>query len=69
MIEVEVLVDNFKDEENYNKLITITRNNKEIVLNHKLLQKGDIYKITRERYSVLSKKGIVAKAKKEKKED
>lgn len=68
MIEVEVLKDNFKDKENYNKEITIKRNNKEIKILRKLLQKGDIYSVTKERYEVLSKKGIVAKVKKETKE-
>lgn len=69
MVEVEVLIDDFKDQENYSKKTTITRNGKEIEIQFKLLQKGDIYKITKERYNLLSKKGIVAKVKKESKQD
>lgn len=66
MIEVEVLIDNFKDEENFNKVTKIKRNGVEIEIIGKLLQKGDIYSVTKVRYEVLSKKGIVAKVKKEK---
>lgn len=66
MIEVEVLIDNFKDEENFNKVTKITRNGVEMEIIGKLLQKGDIYSVTKVRYEVLSKKGIVAKVKKEK---
>lgn len=67
MIEVEVLINNFRDKENkYNK-ISIIRKNQEIILSEgELLQKGDKYKITKERYSILSKLGIVTKAEKEK---
>ncbi len=71
MIEVEVLINNFKDKENKNKQIEIVRNKQGILLNEgELLQKGDRYKITKERYNELSKLGIVAKVQKEKdKED
>nr|DAV26491.1 MAG TPA: hypothetical protein [Caudoviricetes sp.] len=71
MIEVEVLINNFKDKENKNKKIEIIRNKQGILLNEgELLQKGDRYKITKERYNELSKLGIVVKAQKEKdKED
>lgn len=71
MTEVEVLINNFKDKENKNKKITVIRSNQEIILNEgDLLQKGDKYKITKERYNELSKLGIVVKAQKEKdKED
>lgn len=71
MIEVEVLINNFKDKENKNKKIEIVRNKQGILLNEgELLQKGDRYKITKERYNELSKLGIVVKAQKEKdKED
>lgn len=65
MIEVEVLIDNFKDIKNFNKKIKVKRNGQEIELENKLLQKGDIYSITKERYEYLSLKKIVAKAKKE----
>lgn len=68
MIKVEVLIDNFKDEENYSKEIPIVRNGSELKLKRKLLQKGDIYEISKERYEHLSKKGIVAKYKNSKKE-
>ena len=54
MVEVEVLIDNFKDKENYSKKTTIIRNGKEIEIQFKLLQKGDNYKITKERYNLLS---------------
>ena len=71
MIEVEVLINNFKDKQNKNKKITVIRSNQEIILNEgDLLQKGDKYKITKGRYNELSKLGIVVKAQKEKdKED
>ena len=71
MIEVEVLINNFKDKENKNKKIEIVRNKQEMLLNEgELLQKGDKYKITKGRYNELSKLGIVAKVQKEKdKED
>ena len=65
MTEVEVLIDNFKDLEIYNKSTKVIRNGKEIEIQFKLLQKGDIYNITKERYALLSKKGIVAKVKKD----
>lgn len=65
MIEVEVLIDDFKDVENYNKPTKIVRNGKEMEIQFKLLQKGDIYSISKERYVILSKKGIVAKVKKD----
>lgn len=67
MIEVEVLIDNFKDLKIYNKPTKIIRNKKEIEIQFKLLQKGDIYRVTKERYALLSKKGIVAKIKKDSK--
>ena len=71
MTEVEVLINNFKDKQNKNKKITVIRSNQEIIHNEgELLQKGDRYKITKERYNELSKLGIVVKAQKEKdKED
>lgn len=69
MVEVEVLIDDFKDIENYSKKTTIIRNGKAMDIQFKLLQKGDIYKISKERYSKLSKKGIVSKVKKESKEE
>ncbi len=70
MIEVEVLINNFKDKENYNKKNFIIRNGKKIEVENMLLQKGDIYTISKERYSILSEKGIVAKTKDKKdKED
>jgi hypothetical protein len=59
MIEVQVLIDNFKDLDNYSKKITITRNGKEKEIQFELLQKGDIYKISKERANYLSEKGIV----------
>lgn len=68
MIEVEVLINNFKDKENKNKKIQIIRNEKEITLNEgELLQIGDRYKISKERYNELSKLKIVTKALKDKK--
>jgi len=66
MIEVVVLIDNFRDKSNINKKINVIRNGKEIELYNKLLQKGDIYSISKERFNHLSKKNIVAKHKKEK---
>lgn len=67
MIEVEVLINNFRDKENKSNKISIIRKNQEIILSEgELLQKGDKYKITKERYSILSKLGIVTKAEKEK---
>jgi len=69
MVEVEVLIDNFKDNEVYNTEIIVKRNGKEVKLLNKLLQKGDVYYIRKERYVLLSKKGLVAKAKQDKKEE
>jgi len=69
MVEVEILINDFKDKKNYNKKITVIRNGKEIEIQFQLLQKGDIYKISKERYITLSKKGIVTKLKKDTKED
>lgn len=63
MIKVGVLIDNFKDKENYHNEIKIVRNGKEITIKEELLQTGDIYEISKERYNHLSKKGIVAKYK------
>lgn len=69
MIEVEVLINNFKDKENKNKKIQIIRNGKEIIINEgELLQSGDKYKISKERYSDLSKLKIVTKVLKDKKD-
>ncbi len=69
MIEVEVLINNFKDKENKNKKIQIIRNGKEIIINEgELLQSGDKYKISKERYSELSKLEIVTKVLKDKKD-
>ena len=68
MEEVEVLIDNFKDKENFDKTIKVKRNGVEIELKGKLLQKGDIYSTTKARSNELSKLGIVAKVKKEKSE-
>jgi len=65
MIEVEVLINNFKDKENYSKKITIVRDGKETELQYDLLQKGDKYKVSKDRYEELSKLEIVAKVKKE----
>lgn len=69
MIEVEVLINNFRDKENKNKKFQIVRNGKEIIINEgDLLQSGDRYKITKERYDELSKLKIVTKVLKEKKD-
>lgn len=61
MIEVKVLINNFRDIENYPKKINIIRNEKEMEVQNELLQIGDRYKITKKRYKELSEKGIVAK--------
>ena len=68
MIEVEVLINNFKDKENYQNKTIILRNGAEVELQEELFQKGDRYKITKERFEKLSKLGIVAKVAKEKKD-
>ena len=69
MIEVEVLINNFRDKENKNKKFQIVRNGKEVIINEgDLLQCGDRYKITKERYDELSKLKIVTKVLKEKKD-
>lgn len=54
MIEVEVLISNFKDKENKHL---------------GLLQPGYVYKVTKERYEELSKQGIVKKHIEPKKEE
>jgi len=70
MIDVEVLIDNFKDLKVYNQKITIIRNGKEKEIQFKLLQKGDIYKIDKSRYKALSEKRYVTKViKRDSKED
>lgn len=69
MIEVEVLINNFKDNANYSKKTKVIRNGKEIEIEDEFLQKGDIYKVSKERYKYLSDKRIVAKAKKQVKEE
>ena len=69
MVEVRVLINNFKDKENYNKRITIIRNGKEQMIQFTLLQKGDIYKITKERATYLIEKGIVELYKEQKKQE
>jgi len=66
MVEVEVLINNFKDKENFNKTTAVIRNGKEYILEKELLQPGDKYKISKERFEILSKKGIVQKAEKQK---
>ena len=63
MKEVVVLVESFKDLENYNKIIDVKRNGKTIKLHRQLLLKGDIYSISKERCSYLSKKKIVEEVK------
>lgn len=69
MIEVEVLIPNFKDKENYYKEITIVRNGKILKVFNELLQPGDRYKVSKERAVYLSEKNIVKTCKKlEKKE-
>lgn len=69
MIEVEVLINNFRDKENKNKKFQIVRNGKEIIINEgDLLQCGDRYKVTKERYDELSKLKIVTKVLKDKKD-
>ena len=69
MIKVEVLIDNFKDLENFDKPINVIRSGKEITVQRRLLFKGDIYEITKERYNLLSKDGIVCKYKENSKTD
>ncbi len=69
MIEVEVLINSFKDNENFYKQTKVLRNGKEIILYGNLLFKGDRYFITKDRYKELSEKGIVTKIKKEIKEE
>ncbi len=69
MIKVEVLIDNFKDLENFDKPIKIIRKGKETTIQRRLLFKGDIYEITKERYDRLSKDGIVCKYKENSKTD
>lgn len=66
MVEVEVLINNFKDLEVFPVETKVVRNGVEILLQNELLQKGDTYSITKERYTKLSKLGYVTKAKKDK---
>lgn len=63
MKKVKVLVDFFKDTENFNKEIIVIRNGVEIRVKQKLLIKGDIYEISKERFEILSKKEIVEEVK------
>lgn len=65
MIEVEVNINNFKDKENKKQKLQIIREGKVLVLNEgDLLQKGDKYKISKDRYKELSKLGIVVRSQK-----
>lgn len=59
MIEVEVLIPNFKDKENYYEETTITRNGKELKVINELLQPGDRYKLSKERAEYLVANNIV----------
>lgn len=59
-VEVEVLIDSFKDNSIFNTPTKIKRNGKEIIIVQKLLQKGDKYFVTKENSLALSKKGIVS---------
>lgn len=69
MVEVEVLIPNFKDKENFGKKITIKRDGREVEVENELLQPGDIYPITKERYQYLSQKNIVKRIVKDKKKE
>lgn len=69
MIEVEVLIPNFKDKENFSKEMIIFRNNKEIKVTNELLQPGDRYNISKERAEYLSKKNVIRLYKKPKKKE
>lgn len=68
MVEVEVLIPNFKDIELYSKTIKIIRNEKEMEVTNELLQPGDRYFISKKRYEHLSSLGYVKKAAKKKAE-
>lgn len=59
MIEVEVLIPNFKDKEIYCKEYKIIRGGKEIKVINELLQPGDRYIISKERAEYLSGNNIV----------
>ena len=64
MIEIEVLIDNFKDVENFNKPLKVIRDGKEITLMRSLLQKKDRYFMSKERFAELSSKHYVQKVQK-----
>lgn len=68
LVRVEVVIDNFHDKENFNKEITIVRNEKEMKIKGKLLMAGDKYFVSKERAAHLKEKGIVTILKKDKEE-
>ena len=69
MIEVEVLIPNFKDNENFNKEIEVTKNNKKIKVVNYLFQPGEKYFTTKERANYLIERKIVKLVKKEDKKE
>lgn len=67
MVEIEIQIDSFKDEEKFNQITSINRNGKKVELINKLFFKGDTYSVSKERAKELVDNGI-AKIVKEKKE-
>lgn len=59
LVNVEVVIDNFQDLENYNKEIVVERKGKKVKLFNKLLFKGDKYPVEKKRAEYLCSKGIV----------
>ena len=59
LVNVEVVIDNFQDLENYNKEIVVERKGKKVKLFNKLLFKGDKYTVEKKRAEYLQSKGIV----------
>lgn len=63
---IEILVDVFQDEENFNKETEVIRDNKTIKLVNKYFLKGDRYSVSKKRAKYLEEKGIAKIIKEEK---
>lgn len=65
-VEIELLIDSFKDEERFAEKIEVTRNGKKVTLVSHLFFKGDRYTVSKARAEYLVSKGIAKIVKKDK---
>lgn len=68
MVEIEIQIDSFKDEERFNQITSVGRNGTKVELINKLFFKGDTYSVSKERAKELVDNGIAKIVKEEKKE-